>query len=359
MDLVTIEKPGLKYNTNGFPDKLNIIFLGNEDKEKQRNVLNGIISNYYFYKNASDYAPELRIVNLTNLEKPNKCKVEDTDSFSIVLILDKSITNSSAKCIKKLSGLIGLLVSTETSNQIERTNLKTIYINRNDDIINLLAYANKNDKKNTLIIDDAITRDRLFIEEYWKQIGGTTIKSTTINESTRNEDLLSEILLIKESNNRARRLSRAISLPVKHVPRRRGDIDSIFLSVDLLQARTLKPAIDYNFAESIEVYVIPNWESEEIFYELERDLEDTLIIDMPFMLNAYVPFIDLELVKRNRYFAIGNDAFELALLLNSKKKNKAEFIGMTGRIFIRPNGQLSRKSLKVKIIDGKLTSLSF
>ena len=54
MDLVTIEKPGLKYNTNGFPDKLNIIFLGNEDKEKQRNVLNGIISNYYFYKNASD-----------------------------------------------------------------------------------------------------------------------------------------------------------------------------------------------------------------------------------------------------------------------------------------------------------------
>ena len=80
---------------------------------------------------------------------------------------------------------------------------------------------------------------------------------------------------------------------------------------------------------------------------------------MPFMLNAYVPFIDLELVKRNRYFAIGNDAFELALLLNSKKKNKAEFIGMTGRIFIRPNGQLSRKSLKVKIIDGKLTSLRF
>ena len=146
---------------------------------------------------------------------------------------------------------------------------------------------------------------------------------------------------------------------MEHVPRRRADIDSILLSVDLLQARTLKPAIDYNFAESIEVYVIPNWESEEIFYELERDLEDTLIIDMPFMLNAHVPFIDLELVKRNRYFAIGNDAFELALLLNSKHKNKTEFIGMTGRISIRPNGQLSRKSLKVKIIDGKLKSLSF
>ena len=93
----------MKYNTKDFPDKLNIIFLGNEDNEKQRNVLNGIISNYYFYKNTSDYAPELRIVNLTNLEKPNKCKLEDTDSFSIVLILDKSLTNFSTKCIKKLS----------------------------------------------------------------------------------------------------------------------------------------------------------------------------------------------------------------------------------------------------------------
>ena len=223
----------------------------------------------------------------------------------------------------------------------------------------MVNYASENTRNKNIVIDNLLTKDKLYIKTIWEALERTTAMATTISDTRNNEEILAELLLIKRSKDRARELSRAISSPVEYLPRRRGDIGSIFLSVDLLQARTLKPAIDYNFAESVEVYVVPNWENEESYLKTEKDLEGVILIDMPFKLNAYAPFLDESVIKRNRSFAIGYDSYELALVLSANKKRDLKFIGMTGRFSSSPKGKINRKSLKVKVEKGKIKSLNF
>ena len=254
-----------------------------------------------------------------------------------------------------------MLITSNSNSFIERerTNLSLINIDRQEDLESMLAYANENTWNKNIVIDNLLTKDKTFIQNLWEEFGRITAKTTTVSETKNNEEILAELLLIKRSKDRARELSRAISSPVEHLPRRRGDIDSIFLSVDLLQARTLKPAIDYNFAESVGVYVVPNWENEERFLDIEKDLEGVMLIDMPIKLNANTPFFDDSVIKRNRSFAIGYDSYELALILSTNKENNINFTGMTGRFSSSPRGKLSRKSLKVKVQGGKIKNLNF
>ena len=112
------------------------------------------------------------------------------------------------------------------------TNLNLINIDRQEDLKNMITYANENTRNKNIVIDNLLTKDKSFIQNHWEEFGRITAKSTTISETKNNEEILAELLLIKRSKDRARELSRAISSPVEHLPRRRSDIDSIFLSVD-------------------------------------------------------------------------------------------------------------------------------
>ena len=114
---------------------------------------------------------------------------------------------------------------------------------------------------------------------------------------------------------RSRKLSRIIGLQIKNEPRKREDIDSIFLSTSLSNARSLKPALEYNFAENISVYLIQR--------------------------------------NNSRNFAIGYDAYELVLLLDTSSKRDFNYFGLTGLI-TNKYPSIQKKSLHAKVINGKL-----
>ena len=81
---------------------------------------------------------------------------------------------------------------------------------------------------------------------------------------------------------------------------------------------------------------------------------------MPFMLNASVPFLNLKHHQRNRFFAIGYDAFEISLLLNTNTRRKViNLKGLTGNISIDKTGKITRQSLKTKVVDGQLEILGY
>jgi len=356
--IVSIDKPSLKFKPKNFPEQINVLVISKTEK-KNKNSLEGIIANYYFYKNNLGYSPKLQIFQLPYPKRPNQCLQEKIKGFSIVLILDINRKDFPRYCLEDILALKGLLITSNSSLQRkEKINLSLINIDRQEDLNSMLSYANKNTRNKNLVIDNLITKDKSYIQSIWEEFGRITAKTATISDIKSNEEILAELLLIKRSKDRARKMSRAISSPIEYLPRRRGDIDSIFLSVDLIEARTLKPAIDYNFAESIDVYLVPNWESEESFLDLEKDLEGVIVLDMPFKLNAKAPFLD-ETVSRNRSFAIGYDSYELALILSANKQNNLQFTGMTGTYSSSARGKLSRKSLKVKVQEGKLKGLKF
>jgi len=355
-----IEKPGLKSNFNRLPKEINIFLLSFENPILTSELLNGLMNNYFYYKKEANYSPTLNIQDLSRKKNKQCGFVNYRKNYSLIFILDKSLENMPPDCKENLLSLKGLLVLFDSEININNPNLTKLEVKRLNDSKDLLKYARAQEDKNSIIIDDLETKDKNLLKKIWKGLDGTTAKTTTAHKGIGDEDLLSNILLIEQSKVRGRKLSRAASTPIEYIPRSRQDIDLLILSVSIEKARRLKPALEYNFSESIKVYLVPDWKSNTNYTNLEQDLEGSIIIDMPFKLNSLARSPKIEEENRNRLFATGYDAYELSILLSSSiKKSNFSFIGMTGKLSGESNRDISRKSLKVAVIDGEFKSLGY
>ena len=80
---------------------------------------------------------------------------------------------------------------------------------------------------------------------------------------------------------------------------------------------------------------------------------------MPLMLKAEVNYLNNFQISRNRNFAVGNDTYELVLLLSNASTSKGfSFLGMSGNITYS-RGVISRESIKVLVQEGIFKTLAF
>ena len=165
-------------------------------------------------------------------------------------------------------------------------------------------------------------------------------------------------ILSKQSTKRKRKLSRIISKELNHNLRTRKDLDSLFLSVNTQEARSIKPALDYSYFEGMEVFLINDWSEEVRFLKTDKDLEEVISIDFPFMLPTPLPE-ELKFIRnKTRNFAIGYDAFQIVLLTKgSRNLDNIEYRGLTGNITFKDRTTY-RRSIIFKIKNGNYKYLN-
>ena len=355
-ELISVEKPDISYEFKALPKKINIIYSNSKDYEA-RNFIKGMSVNYFYYKNLK-YNPELNFLDSKSIEETN-CSIRNYPRTYLVLFLNSKLHQQLSKnCLEKLIKLNGILVLSDENWISSNPNLIKFKVDRKEDYIDLLYYAKNQGSLNAIIIDDEKTEDRDKLSQIWKNLDGRTIKSSK-SENNQNEELLSDLLLIENSKVRALKLSRTLSLPIESTPRRRRDIDSLILSVSLSRARSLKPALEFNFGESLSVYLSPDWRETEYYEDKEMDLEGVTLIDMPWMLNASSD-IEIDMQRsRSRNYATGYDVYELILLLNNpSSKRNFTFKGMSGKISLKA-GKLKRQSLKIEVKKGEYKFIGY
>ena len=344
-----IKKPKLLYEFKKFPKKINIIYSNSNDSEA-KNFIEGISANYFYYLNLK-YRPELNFLNSEDLKSMNCTLRNFSRSYSIIFFNSSLNEQLLEGCLSSLLKLNGLIILFNKNLIIQNSNLTLLKVDRKKDYLDLLNFAKDQGNKNSIIIDDENTKDKDQIAKVWDGLNGRIIKSSR-SENKQNEKLLSELLLIENSESRAIQLSRILSTQIEYTPRRREDIDSLILSVSLPKARSLKPALEYNFAESIPVYLASDWKNINYYQDSEIDLEGIILIDFPWMLSTS-PERDSSLQrKKSRDFAVGYDAYELMLLLNNNTSRRNYiYEGLSGKISIN-QGKLNRQSLIVKVVEG-------
>ena len=351
-----IKKPKFLYEFKNFPKKINIIY-SNSNESEAKNFIKGISANYFYYLNLK-YEPELNFLNSEDL-KSMSCSLRNSSRSYSIIFLNSSLNEQLLDgCLSSLLRLNGLIVLFNKNLIIQNSNLTLLEVDRKKDYLDLLNFAKDQGNKDSIIIDDENTKDKDQIAKIWDGLNGRIIKSTR-SENKRNEKLLSELLLIENSKSRAIQLSRILSTQIEYTPRRREDIDSLILSVSLSKARSLKPALEYNFAESIPVYLASDWNNIKYYQDSEIDLEGITLIDFPWMLSTS-PEIDSSLQrKKSRDFAVGYDAYELMLLLNNSiSRRNYIYKGLSGKISIN-QGKLNRQSLIVKVVEGSYKLLKY
>ena len=155
---------------------------------------------------------------------------------------------------------------------------------------------------------------------------------TSFEDTEGSQDLFSQILLTDRSYDRKRKLSRRLSKNLEGYPRSRKDLDAFYFSVNLTEARALKPALDFISENRLNVYLLNSWESEESYNIENRDLVGSINADLPVMMPILLPNY-LPRSARNRDFAIGYDTFQIVLLKYGIDNLKGvSYKGLTGEI---------------------------
>jgi outer membrane PBP1 activator LpoA protein len=173
--------------------------------------------------------------------------------------------------------------------------------------------------------------------------------------------LLKPSLHITHSEERAGRLERLLGKPLIHTPRRRQDLDMVFMAAYPDQARQIKPTLDFLFARDLQVYGTSQLFSGEDNPGRNRDLQGIRFSAMPWTLPGTTaerlqPPSTLHPLYRHM-FALGIDAYHLHQWLEPLTNLPGtKLFGSTGSLQIGNNQKITRQQPWAEFRAGKVRS---
>ena len=357
LEEILIEKPKINYKLNSLPKDINVIYISDpETKKVYPDEVKGLLTSYYAFSKENKYSPFIKFIDLNNQDSCSR-RV-NKEAFNIIFLLNNSLEiKFNEYCLDKFINKESILVS-NFKQEYKNKNFRRFFVNRNEDRSELIEFMNSNNR-NIMIIDNKATNDKYEIGKILKgQYDKEVAEYKTLNKEESIQEIFANLLLLDQSTKRKRKLSRTISKELNHNSRTRKDVDSLFLSVSTQEARTIKPALDYSYFEGMEVFLINDWGEEVKFLKTDKDLEEVISIDFPFMLPTPLPE-DLKFVQnKTRNFAIGYDSFQIVLLTKgSRNLNNIEYKGLTGNITFKDRS-IFRRSIIFKIKNGNYKYLN-
>ena len=188
--------------------------------------------------------------------------------------------------------------------------------------------------------------------ETWTELGGEVANASEFPAKTEFSQLTGKILQTDQSQARARQLNRQLGQNVGFQPRRRQDVDMVFIGANPLEARQIKPALSYQFAGSIPVYATSNAFSGTTNQNRDQDMNGIRLPVMPWLIPGTQSVLEKKITDtwaqaRGQYgslYAMGADAFRLYPRLQQLQTLQGSQIsGLTGSLSISRQGKIQRE----------------
>lgn len=163
-------------------------------------------------------------------------------------------------------------------------------------------------------------------------------------------DSIQRLLLIDESRARRDRLSANLGIPLEYAPRRRADIDLIFLAARAATGKLIRPQLRFYYAGNV-----PTYSTSAIYEEGSRnnsDLNGIMFPDLPWIIapdglsletrKTLARYWPDQSERRARLYALGFDAYRLIPIVNAGG-NGQEIEGMTGTLYFDNRNRILRR----------------
>jgi outer membrane PBP1 activator LpoA protein len=147
---------------------------------------------------------------------------------------------------------------------------------------------------------------------------------------------------------------------IEFIPRRRQDIDFIYLIANPRQGRQIQPTLAFYFAESLPIIAYPSIYDGSNNTDINRDLNGIIFLDSPWLLQQSNPF--KELVSSSfrkaagpleRLRAMGIDSYRLHDRLTQFATFEIKTLGgTTGLLTMNSDQEIQRQLLAARFIDG-------
>lgn len=159
-----------------------------------------------------------------------------------------------------------------------------------------------------------------------------------------------QLLGIGQSEQRARTVRQLLGGTVEFEPRRRQDLDLIFLVASAAQARRVKPALNFHFASDVPVFAISHVYAGRPAADRDGDLNGIRFVEIPWLLENASPLHRYAASawpeghgRYERLFALGVDAYRLHARLMLLDTVPDSFLpGVTGQLSVNQHGILQR-----------------
>ncbi len=200
--------------------------------------------------------------------------------------------------------------------------------------------------------------------ETWQSLGGTVVSQSKFLGNGDYSDVVKAALQIDESEKRARELRRLLGKEFEFEPRRRQDIDVIFLIARPSDARQIKPTLAFHYAGSLPVYASSHVYSGAEDIKSDRDLNGVMFSTLPWVINeesAEKQLINTTVKPSASYqklYALGVDSFQLYPRLRQLQESpQVRFYGATGSMYLGENNRIEREQLWAIIKNGKVQAM--
>lgn len=171
---------------------------------------------------------------------------------------------------------------------------------------------------------------------------------------------IERLLLINESRARRDRLSANMGVKFEYEPRRRSDIDLIFLAARAETGKLIRPQLRFHYAGNV-----PTYSTSAIWQEGSRnnsDLNGIMFPDTPWVIAPDGLSVELretlqrywpeQAERRSRLYALGFDAYRLIPIVNAGNY-RGEIEGVTGTLYLDDRNRVLRRLPWAKIQRGR------
>lgn len=311
----------------------------------------------YAYYQSNNQQPEIEIIN-TSSESDFKLKYRQAIEQGVDLVIgpiDKNIVDDLAENPYLDVTTLALNYANEAS---QTNNFFQFGLKPEDEAEQIANYALLNRKYNAAILMPNNTwgerLSKAFTQRY-ETLGGT-VQSSGVFSSGSNDygAAIQRLLNLDNSQARHRTINTVIGQKTEFQPRRRQDIDMIFIGANARQARIIKPQLKFHYAQDIQVYATSHISTSKKSADNDRDLNGIHYVDIPWTLKSQQikEQRDIEQLwptlnkTHSRLFALGIDAYRLIPQLQRLKLNPDEsYSGLTGELSIDQYGRVHRSLL--------------
>lgn len=231
-----------------------------------------------------------------------------------------------------------------------------------DEAVQIASIAWQQNYRHALVVaadTDTKSRELRAFSQQWESLGGDIAATAWFHDQPTLSQVIKNALGIPRSEARAREMERLLGKNLQFSPRRRQDIDMVFMLAKAQQARSIKPMLAYHYAGDLPVYALSRIYNGYPNPDLDRDLEQVRFTEMPWILDREQPLKKQILAdlpqSRNflRLYAMGVDSFYLYPRLRQLEKlSDSRVYGQTGYLTFGPQLVVQRELLMAEIRDG-------
>ncbi|MEZ5573658.1 MAG: penicillin-binding protein activator [Halioglobus sp.] len=253
-------------------------------------VLNGFLAAYYESRALGGPDNELLVMDMDTYPSASDAYAEATRQGASLVVgpLSKEALADLATLLERPVPILALN-RIDTILPASGSALVQLSLSPEDEAVGIAELAFGTGARRALIISPAGEwGDKMesALRERWSSLGGSIASSAHYNSYDDYSSSVKSTLALDASEQRGRELSSVLGTSVEFTPRRRQDIDVVFLlSRNGTEARSIKPILAYHYAGDIPVYA-PSSIYSGIPDERNQDLNGIHLVETPWMLGA-------------------------------------------------------------------------